>query len=130
MPTGNDTPNGETLIFTCAGAAHCGQVANSAALQLTRDGAGKIFCLAAMSAGIPDKMQRAREAAIRIVIDGCDDRCARVTMEKAGLPVDAHLVVTDHGIEKMPAQPRITADATHISQTVCAQLTGLGFGKD
>jgi uncharacterized metal-binding protein len=31
--------SGETLIFTCAGAAHCGQVANRTAVQLTADGA-------------------------------------------------------------------------------------------
>jgi len=126
MPTGNDTPNGETLIFSCAGAAHCGQVANQAALQLTRDGAGKIFCLAAVSASIPEKMKRTREAALRIVIDGCDDHCARITMEKAGIAVDAHLVVTDTGVEKMPAQPRITADATRISEAICAQIAGFG----
>jgi uncharacterized metal-binding protein len=118
-------PNGETLLFTCAGAAHCGQVANRAALQLTRDGAGKIFCLAAMSASIPDKLTRAREAAARVVIDGCDDRCARVTMEQAGLPVDLHLVVTDAGVEKMPEQPRILADATRISEAVAKQLADL-----
>jgi len=117
--------NGETLLFTCAGAAHCGQVANRAALQLTRDGAGKIFCLAAMSASIPDKLTRARQAAARVVIDGCDDRCARLTMEKAGLPVDLHLVVTDAGVEKMPEQPRILADATRISEAVAKQLDDL-----
>jgi len=126
MPTGNDIPNGETLIFTCAGAAHCGQVANQAALQLTRDGAGKIFCLAAVSASIPDKLKRTREAALRIVIDGCDDHCARITLEKAEAPVDAHLVVTDAGVEKMPAQPQITADAARISEAVCAQIAGFG----
>jgi uncharacterized metal-binding protein len=127
MHQGNDIQNGETLIFTCAGAAHCGQVANSAALRLTRDGAGKIFCLAAISASIPDKLKRAREAATRIVIDGCDDRCARITMEKAGLPVDAYLVVTSAGVEKMPAQPQVTDDATHISETVSAQIAGLAL---
>jgi uncharacterized metal-binding protein len=127
MPREKDMQNGETLIFTCAGAAHCGQVANSAALKLTRDGVGKIFCLAAISASIPDKMKRARDAAMRVVIDGCDDRCARITMEKAGLPVDAYLVVTGAGVEKMPAQPRLTADAAHISETVSAQIAGLGL---
>lgn len=125
MAQEREMPNGETLLFTCAGAAHCGQVANRAALQLTRDGAGKIFCLAAMSASIPDKLTRAREAAARVVIDGCDDRCARVTMEQAGLPVDLHLVVTDAGVEKMPEQPRILADATRISEAVAKQLADL-----
>ena len=122
MPPQGEIPNGETLIFTCAGAAHCGQVANSAALQLTRDGAGKIFCLAAVSASIPDKMKRARDAAVRVVIDGCDDHCARITMENANLPIDAYMVVTDNGVEKMPEQPRITADATRIADAVSARL--------
>lgn len=125
MARETEMANGETLLFTCAGAAHCGQVANRAALQLTRDGAGKIFCLAAMSASIPDKLTRARQAAARVVIDGCDDRCARLTMEKAGLPVDLHLVVTDAGVEKMPEQPRILADATRISEAVAKQLDDL-----
>ena len=129
MPPGNETPNGETLIFTCAGAAHCGQVANQAALRLTRDGAGKIFCLAAVSASIPDKMTRARNAAARVVIDGCDDRCARITMERAGLPVDVHLTVTDEGVEKMPAQPRLTADASHIAQAVAGRIAGLDLDR-
>ena len=65
--------SGETLIFTCAGAAHCGQVANRTAVQLTADGAGKIFCLAAVSAGIPEKVKRTRDAGMRVVIDGCSD---------------------------------------------------------
>ena len=129
MPSRNDITNGETLIFTCAGAAHCGQVANNAALELTRGGAGTIYCLAAISASIPDKMKRAREAALRIVIDGCDDRCARITMEKAGLPVDAHLVVTDTGVEKMAAQPQIAADASRVSEAVTAQIAGIGIGS-
>lgn len=129
MPQGNQLQNGETLIFTCAGAAHCGQVANQAALQLTRDGAGKIFCLAAVSASIPDKLKRAREAATRVVIDGCDDHCARITMEKARLPVDAYLVVTSAGVEKMPERPDLTADATHITEAVSAQLAGQRLGS-
>ena len=62
--------SGETLIFSCAGAAHCGQVANTTAVQLTADGTGKIFCLAAVSAGIPDKVKR-NLCSPRIVANDC-----------------------------------------------------------
>jgi uncharacterized metal-binding protein len=44
----------EILIFSCSGSSNVGQVANLAALKLTQDGVGRMFCLAgsgAMSAG-------------------------------------------------------------------------------
>ncbi len=102
---------GEALIFTCAGAAHSGQVANRAGVLAMQQGAGHLFCAAAVAADVPDKMDRARKAAKRIVIDGCADNCARKIIEKAGLSVDAHVVLTDIGIEKKPAQPDMIGDA-------------------
>ncbi len=35
--------SGETLIFTCAGAAHSGQVANRAGISLMQEGVGSLF---------------------------------------------------------------------------------------
>ena len=40
MTTGCCGGNGETLIFTCAGAAYSGQVANRSGVQLMEQGAG------------------------------------------------------------------------------------------
>ena len=53
---------GETLIFTCAGAAHSGQAANRAGVQAMQQGIGNLFCIAAVAADVPDKMARARKA--------------------------------------------------------------------
>jgi len=114
--------SGETLVFTCAGAAHCGQVANRAGVQLTQDRVGQLFCLAAMSAAIPDKVARARNAAVRIAIDGCEDHCARKTLEIAALPVDVHLELTAVGIEKKPASPSILNDMHRAVALVKAKL--------
>lgn len=105
MSTGCGCGNGERLIFTCAGAAYCGQLANRVGVQAMTEGLGKLFCLAAMSAQREEKLQRARAAAQRIAIDGCDDDCARRTLEAAGLPVDVYVKITDLGIEKQPAEP-------------------------
>lgn len=91
---------GETLVFTCAGAAHSGQVANRAGVQLAQQGAGKLFCIAAVAAGVEDKIERARQAGRRVAIDGCDDHCCRRILEATGVPADLHCVVTDLGIEK------------------------------
>lgn len=109
---------GETLVFTCAGASHAGQVANRAGVQSAQQGLGNLFCVAAVAADIPDKMDRSRKAAKRMAIDGCDDHCCRRILEKAGLTVDAHVVLTDLGIEKKPAEPDMIADTKKVVEMV------------
>jgi uncharacterized metal-binding protein len=125
MTTGCCGGNGEKLIFTCAGAAYSGQVANRSGVQLMEQGAGNLFCIAAVAAGIEQKMERARNAATRIAIDGCEDRCVRKVLEKAGLTADVHIVLTDMGIEKKPAQPNMINDAKQVVDAVKQKL-GIG----
>ena len=117
-----DEKGGETLIFTCCGAAYSGQVSNRAGVSLMQAGAGNLFCVAAVGADIPDKMERARNAGRRVVIDGCDDHCGLKIMEGAGLPVDLHVDVTTLGIEKKPATPALTTDAKRVVEHVKASL--------
>jgi uncharacterized metal-binding protein len=115
----------ETLIFPCAGASHVGQVTNRAALDPALRGKGQAFCLAAMSARIEEKLKRAREAGTRIAIDGCEDHCARKTLESAGLPVDLHMVLTgDLGMEKKPASPNVIGDTKRVVEAVLGKLEG------
>jgi uncharacterized metal-binding protein len=111
-----DEQGGETLVFTCCGAAYSGQVSNRAGLSLMQDGAGNLFCIAAVGAGIPDKMERARDAGRRVVIDGCEDHCGRKVMESAGLPVELHVDVTGLGVEKKPAAPSLFNDAKRVAE--------------
>ncbi len=124
MGTGCCGSSGEKLIFTCAGAAYTGQVANRSGVQLMEQGAGQLFCVAAVAAGIQTKTERARNAAARIAIDGCEDHCVRKTLEKAGLSADVHVVLTDLGIEKKPAQPNMINDAKKVVDKVKAALAG------
>ncbi len=113
----------ETLIFACAGAAHSGQVSSRAGIGLAKEGAGNLFCIAAMGAEIPDKMNRAHIAGKRVVIDGCEDHCARKIMEKASLPVEVHVDVTRFGIEKKPEKPQLINDARCVVDEVWTLLT-------
>ncbi|MEW6249317.1 MAG: putative zinc-binding protein [Planctomycetota bacterium] len=122
MTTGCRGGKGETLIFTCAGAAYSGQVANRAGVQLMEQGAGSLFCIAAVAADVPAKMDRARPAGQRIAIDGCEDHCVRKVLEKAGLTADLHVVLTDMGIEKKPAQPNMISDAKKVVESVKLKL--------
>ena len=113
---------GETLIFTCAGAAYSGQVANRSGVQLMEQGAGNLFCIAAVAADVAQKMDRARQASQRVAIDGCEDHCVRKTLEKGGLTADLHVVLTELGIEKKPAQPNMINDARRVAGLVRQQL--------
>jgi len=122
MTTGCCGGKGEKLIFTCAGAAYSGQVANRSGVQLMEQGAGNLFCIAAVAAGIEQKLDRARKAGQRIAIDGCEDHCVRKVLEKAGLTADVHVVLTDMGIEKKPAQPNMINDAKKVVDTVKQNL--------
>jgi uncharacterized metal-binding protein len=116
--------NGEQLIFTCAGAAYCGQLANRSGVQAMTEGLGKLFCLAAVSAQRGGKMPRARQASKRIAIDGCDEDCAKRTLELAGLTVDAHVRITDLGIEKQPQEPHWLVHTKRVVEKVKEVLCG------
>lgn len=120
---GCEANSGETLIFTCAGAAYPGQVSNRAGVHLMQDGKGSLFCVAAVGARILDKLTRAQNAGRRVVIDGCEDHCARKIMEQAGLPVDLHVDVTELGIEKKPAEPHLVLHTKRVVEHVSEVLS-------
>jgi len=89
----------EVLIIPCGGGSNCGQNASEAAVQLTREGIGEIYCLAGLAAHIPEMIEVARAAKRICVVDGCALQCARKTLEHVGLTVTDQL---DLSAEDMP----------------------------
>ena len=92
---------GEVLIFPCSGSSNCGQITNQAAVQLTAEGIGTIYCLAGIGAHDSVMIDTAKAAKRVVAIDGCSTACAKRTLEHAGLVVTDHLDVTEEGIEKV-----------------------------
>lgn len=93
-------PAAMPLILACSGGSNVGQLTNQAAVELTREGRGKMFCLAGLGgdiAGIIKTVREAGETGGVIVLDGC----AKAIMDRAGLPLGTYLVATDLGIEKV-----------------------------
>lgn len=91
---------GETLVFACSGAADVGAIADQAARKLTKDGVGKMFCLAGVGGKVPDILDKTRAATRRIAIDGCEKDCAKLCLQQAGLEPTLHLRLTELGMEK------------------------------
>ena len=89
-----------TLIFACSGAADVGEIADHAARKLTKEGAGKMFCLAGVGGRVPGIMENTKKAKTLLVIDGCPLQCSRNTLEKAGFKGFKHVCLSDLGMAK------------------------------
>ena len=88
------------LLFPCSGGSNVGQIANAAAVELTRQGKAKMYCLAGIGAHVAGMIDSTAGADMRIAIDGCAVACARKTLEHAGLKMDKAIVLTELGIQK------------------------------
>lgn len=84
-----------TLIFPCSGAADVGEISDRAARKLTRDGAGKMFCLAGLGGHVESFLTNTKAAGKILVIDGCPVDCAKKTLEHANFSDFLHVRVTD-----------------------------------
>jgi uncharacterized metal-binding protein len=98
---------GDKLIFACSGAADVGEISDLAARKMTRDGAGKMFCMTGIGGRVAPIMEKTRAASEVLAIDGCPLDCAKKCLEAAGFTGFAQIRVTDLGMEKgkSPANP-------------------------
>jgi len=103
------------LVFPCSGAADVGEIADRAARMISRDGAGRMSCLAGVASRCEDVLSVVRAAEKILAIDGCNLDCAKKTLEQASVKSFQHLRVSDLGMEKGKTPvtvDRVTAVAT------------------
>jgi uncharacterized metal-binding protein len=93
-------PNNNIMILACSGASNLGQLSNEAAVELAREGFGKMFCLAGIGAHLSGFVQSAKDVPAMVAIDGCPVACARKILEHAEIPLKAYVAVSELGIEK------------------------------
>jgi uncharacterized metal-binding protein len=92
--------NGNIMILSCSGGSNVGQLSNQAAVELTKESFGKIYCLAGVGGLLSGFVQSAKDAPRMVAIDGCPIGCAKAILEKGDVPLKSYLVVTELGIEK------------------------------
>lgn len=110
-----------TLIFPCSGGSDCGAVSDQAARKLTRDGVGKMYCLAGLGGDVAPIIANAKAAGKVLAIDGCNLDCAKKTLERVGIAVSAHVRMSDMGMEK----GKTPANETNIALVISAGQTAL-----
>lgn len=92
--------SGPRLLFSCSGAADVGELTDRAVRILTREGSGKMACLAGIGGRVSGIVKSAEGAAAILAIDGCGLHCAKKSLEEAGLAKFTHLCLTDIDFKK------------------------------
>lgn len=95
---GSSSP--KALIFACSGCSNVGQLSNDLAIKLTREGFGKMSCLAGVGAHISGFVVSAKDSQRLVAIDGCDLHCALKVLQHAESNPHLHLTLTECGFVK------------------------------
>jgi len=95
------TGGSNIMILACSGGSNVGQLTNQAAVELTKEGWGRMFCLAGVGAHLSGFVQSVKDNPQVVVLDGCEIGCAKKIFEHLELPLKNYFVVTkDMQIEK------------------------------
>jgi uncharacterized metal-binding protein len=117
---------GDVMILACSGGSNVGQLSNQAAVELTQEGFGKMFCLAGIGGQLSGFVQSARDVPKMVVIDGCQAGCAKAILKEAQVSMQHYLVLTDEGIEKNKNFNLQRADIERVKAAVQRVLNGAG----
>jgi len=118
------TPDGNIMILACSGGSNVGQLTNQAAVELTREGFGKMFCLAGIGGQLSGFVQSAKDVPQMVAIDGCPVGCTKAILEQAKVPLKNYIVVTELGIEKnkdFNLKPEDIQTVKNAMQAACAR---------
>ena len=89
------------IILACGGAANVGLIGYLAAVELTKEGKARMCCITPVGAKIPFYIDIAKRAKKLIVINGCQNQCAKKVAEQAGVKIDHNFIVAEM-IKKIP----------------------------
>ncbi|HDM89532.1 zinc-binding protein [Candidatus Bathyarchaeota archaeon] len=89
------------IVLTCGGAANVGLIGYLAAVELTKEGKARMCCITPVGAKIPFYVDIAKRAKKIIVLNGCENQCAKKVVEQAGVKIDHNFIVSEM-IKKIP----------------------------
>jgi len=89
------------IILACGGAANVGLIGYLAAVELTKEGKARMCCVTPAGVKMPFYVDIAKRAKKLIVINGCQNQCAKKVAEQAGVKIDHNFIVAEM-IKKIP----------------------------
>jgi uncharacterized metal-binding protein len=112
------------MILACSGGSNVGQLSNQAAVELTQEGFGKMYCLAGIGGRLKGFTQSALDVPMIAAVDGCSVGCAKAILKNAGIQNYNHIVLTDIGIEKNKNFTLSAEDVRKVKEAVYAACAG------
>lgn len=116
------------LLLACSGGSNVGQITNEAAKALDQLGLGNMSCAIGVGAQLPAFVEAARNG-LCVALDGCGVACVKTALVNAGLAPDAHVVVTDLGVEKQHNFEFTRDQVAQVAGKVVEELEGLGVAS-
>ena len=116
--------NTEIMILACSGGSNVGQLSNQAAVELTQEGFGKMYCLAGIGGQLNGFVQSAMDVSMIAAIDGCSVGCAKAILKNADIANYNYIVLTDLGIEKNKNFTLSDEDVRKVKDAVRAACAG------
>ena len=120
----------EIMLLACSGGSNVGQLSNRAAVELTQEGFGKMYCLAGIGGQLKGFIQSAKDVPMIAAIDGCAVGCARAILKNAGIQNYNYVVLTDLGIEKNKDFNLSDEDITRVKNAIVAACKGTNVGAE
>jgi uncharacterized metal-binding protein len=90
---------------------------------LTKDGIGKMFCLAGIGGRVSGIMKTTESASKILAIDGCSLNCVKNCLQQAGFNKFVHLQLADIGFEKGKS-PATKENIARVAQKAVKMLSG------
>ena len=106
------------LLYSCSGCSDVGEIADKTARKLTKEGFGKITCLAGVGAHLSGFVASAKGADETITIDGCPVACAKKNLEHIEVSPKS-FILTEMGLVK--GKTEVTNDVVDV---VCRKISG------
>ena len=116
--------DGNVMILACSGGSNVGQLSNQAAVELTREGFGKMYCLAGIGGLLSGFVQSAKDVQALVAIDGCDVGCAKAILENTEVPLKNYVIITELGIEKNKNFELLSQDILKVKEAIRACCAG------
>ena len=116
--------NTEIMILACSGGSNVGQLSNQAAVELTQEGFGKMYCLAGIGGQLKGFVQSAKDVPMIAAIDGCSVGCTKAILKNADIANHNYIVLTDLGIEKNKNFTLSDEDVRKVKDAVRAACAG------
>lgn len=88
------------LVYSCSGCSSSAQLANDLALALDRERVAEMSCIAGVGGDVPALVKTASSGRAVLAIDGCSRHCARKCLQRHGVAVSQHVVLSKLGIGK------------------------------